>query len=109
GGDTSAGGTGGDTSAGGTGGTDGEEEDPCEEAELELVGTAVAPNTADTTTTVIDVPDTVAPGDLAVVILLATGVTPPTVTQAPEGFVTANLAAGNHRVSYGIVGSEETL
>jgi arylsulfatase B len=86
-----------------------EEEELCDEAELELVGTATAVNTANTTTTVLEVPDTVAPGDLAVVFLLATGVTPPTITQAPVGFTTTDLAAGNHRVSYGTVGTETSL
>lgn len=94
--------SGGSNSGGSTGGS-GEEQ-----GAVELVATAVAVNTAGQTTTVIEVPPEVQPGDLAVVFVLVTGNGPP-ITNSPAGFVTAQLAAAQHNLSYGRIGSERTL
>jgi hypothetical protein len=94
--------TGGTSSGGSTGGS-GEEQ-----GAVELVATAVAGNAPGQTTTVIEVPPEVQPGDLAVVFVLVTGNGPP-IASSPSGFVTAQLAAAQHNLSYGPIGSERTL
>lgn len=73
-----------------------------------LVATATGARTTATPTTSVVLPSAVQEGDLAVAFLLATG-TPHTVTSAPTGFVTRDLAAINHRLSYGQVSSTQSL
>lgn len=69
--------------------------------------TAVAPNTAGVSSTVIQVPSNVEPGDIAVVFVLSTGSA--ALVGSPEGFVTTALAAAQHNISYGPVGSQTSL
>jgi hypothetical protein len=57
---------------------------------------------------VIQVPEGVGPDDVAVVFLLVTG-TSAQVTGSPQGFVTAQLAAAQHSLSYGKVGTQASL
>lgn len=73
-----------------------------------LVASAVGARSAATPTTSVTLPAEVQVGDLAVAFLLATG-TPHTITTAPVGFVNRDLAAINHRLSYGTVSNSEPL
>lgn len=75
---------------------------------LTLVTTAVAANAAGRATIVIDVPSGVQTGDTAVVFLLVTGSGPP-IAGSPQGFVTTQLAAAQHILSYGPVGEQRSL
>jgi hypothetical protein len=103
GGASSAGGTStGGASTGGAGGTGSQQSVP-----LTLVSTAVAPNTASVTTTVVQIPSSVQPSDVAVVFVLSTGNS--AVVASPEGFVTKALFAAQHNLSYGPVGNKTSL
>jgi len=92
----------GGTSSGGTAGTGSSQQVP-----LTLVTTAVAPNTANVTSTVVQIPSGVAPSDVAVVFVLSTGNS--AVVGSPEGFVTKTLFAAQHNLSYGLVGNKTSL
>lgn len=74
---------------------------------LTLVATSTTPNTASQPTAVVTVPAGVQPDDLAVVFLVDSGTV--NLTDSPAGFTTSNLAASNHLVSYGLVGSASSL
>jgi arylsulfatase A-like enzyme len=78
-----------------------------EDNSLALVATSVAANKSGTTTAVVNVPAGVGPNDLAVAVVLTTGSV--SLASSPPGFVTTNLAASNHRLSYGKVGSATSL
>ena len=98
-------GSGGETSSGGASGTGGagaEEVGP-----LALITTAIAPNTAGVTSTVIQIPPGVAPEDTAVVFVLSTGNS--AVVASPAGFSTTALAAAQHSLSFGKVGDHTSL
>lgn len=74
----------------------------------ELVATAVGARAAASTTTTVSLPDSVRTGDFAVAFLLATG-TSHAIAKAPTGFVSRDLAAINHRLSYGTVSEDAPL
>lgn len=98
-------GSGGETSSGGAAGTGGagaEDAGP-----LALVTTAIAPNTAGVTSTVIPIPPGVEPEDTAVVFVLSTGNS--AVVASPAGFSTTALAAAQHSLSFGPVGDHTSL
>jgi arylsulfatase A-like enzyme len=78
-----------------------------EENGLALVAKSIAANKAATTSAVVNVPAGVRPDDLAVVVVLTTGTV--SLASSPPSFVTTNLAASNHRLSYGKVGSATSL
>lgn len=73
-----------------------------------LVDTAVGARASASTSITVALPSTVQAGDLAVAFVLATG-TSHTIASAPVGFTTRDLAAINHRLSYGKVTSTEPL
>jgi len=74
---------------------------------LALVTTAIAPNTAGVTSTVIPIPPGVEPEDTAVVFVLSTGNS--AVVASPAGFSTTALAAAQHSLSFGPVGDHTSL